>query len=498
MVWQALENAFVAAATEHRKQWFPIAVGRAANELVPTMNGFITSISDLAGVMKGEAFKVIFMNMSFLGPESARVRSDLKAMLMSMVSADDARTCGLIVAPTVGEHGNAYNDEHIEKATRDLLDDLRDDSGVLVKPITFMFDVETMWSESRLLSHNVFMCISKKAVNKQLASTFASSQLWVRGGLPGLVKVLPRTELVNPTVRIATGDSFNLGKERERKQWITGPSLHNALANSLWVGMGLNAKHLAIWLDVLPYDGHLPMSCVSRSGVLVAREPSEACVSIVWSSTASDNKAIEGFVDKRLRSFIRTQCTKGVYKIPGAPDITNTSVNQPVGTSPSYNEAAFKLTKPMADQTLPLRKDFVDKWLAPGVPEALKDEFRSVLLKHDTEFNKSGVAFSGDTIKRKATESAPGENSVLLAPAQGCPQSRADVQAQHGDIRMKEFDGWNLLVAQDGTIFAECLGSVQGVLASEPLAMVSGEWVVGAEFEKSKKQGIRPGLIVLN
>ena len=44
-----------------------------------------------------------------------------------------------------------------EKMGRDLLDDLHDGSGLAIKIVTVMFDSETMWSESRIMTHIVFM-----------------------------------------------------------------------------------------------------------------------------------------------------------------------------------------------------------------------------------------------------------------------------------------------------------------------------------------------------
>ena len=204
------------------------------------------------------------------------------------MSCDEVKTCALVVAPVTGEYGAATDEGSIEKVDRDLLDDLRDDSGLAVKIVTVMFDSETMWSESRSMTHIVFMCISKKMESGKFISAFAKSKAWIRGALQELVRVMPRHELVNPTVRIATGDQSNLSKERERKQWVTGPSFWNAVAHSVWTGMGTNSKHIALWLDLLPYDGHLPVSCITRSGVQVTVSPTEFCASFVWANPAPD------------------------------------------------------------------------------------------------------------------------------------------------------------------------------------------------------------------
>ena len=494
LLTQAVDESWVATAMAHRKMFFPMSILKHSAELIQAVNVSLTQVSDGQDTLRGELFKVAVLNMSFLGPEGVKMRGEMKTVLSTLVSCDEVKTCALVVAPVTGEYGAATDEGSIEKVGRDLLDDLRDDSGLAVKIVTVMFDSETMWSESRSMTHIVFMCISKKMESGKFISAFAKSKAWIRGALQELVRVMPRHELVNPTVRIATGDQSNLSKERERKQWVTGPSFWNAVAHSVWTGMGTNSKHIAVWLDLLPYDGHLPMSCISRSGVQVTVSPTEFCASFVWANPAADNKAIENFIEKLVMSHLKTQCTSKAYCITGAPDLAGAASGVAAGsrTSPTYNEGTFKLTKPMADRTLPVRKSLIDKWLAPGVPSSLKDEFRAVVTKHDSEFNASGIAWVGDQdTKRKATDELAGANATTLAPHDGCPKNRAEIQTKYGDIKLKQMTGWNLLVTDDGTIFAEGLTSVQAVLASESVAMASGEWVVAGEYDKCKKSGIR-------
>ena len=320
--------------------------------------------------------------------------------------------------------------------------------------------------------------------------------MFVRGALTELVKALPRQEMVNPCSRLNASDK-GMSKERERKQWITGASFHQAVADGLWSGMGLNAKHNAIWVDFLPYDAHLPMGCITRSGVQVSSYPVESTASIVWAQPSADNRAIDMFLDRKVSMCLRTQCTKKAYTIDGAPDLAAALTNFTPSTrqSPSYNAADFKLCKPMADMSLPMRKEIVDKWLSPNVPANLQDAFRAMMVSHDKDYNKTGIPFELENSKRKAESPLPGVDAVTLAPGGDCPQSRAEVQAKHGDIKLKEFKDWNLLVGNDGTMFAEGGHSVECVLASECLAVASGDWVVGAEYDKAQKDGAQTRLV---
>ena len=83
----------------------------------------------------------------------------------------------------------------------------------------------------------------------------------------------------------------------------------------------------------------------------------------------------------------------------------------------------------------------------------------------------------------------PEVDAATLAPRDGCPTSRDAILKKHGDLKVKEGSGWNLLVAADGTVFME-IGAVDQVISDcEPLATLSGEWLVGAEYEKANKSG---------
>ena len=44
-----------------------------------------------------------------------------------------------------------------------------------------------------------------------------------------------------------------------------------------------------------------------------------------------------------------------------------------VFVKPTYNESDFTVTKPLADETLPIRQVLVDKWSRPGVQAFLRD-----------------------------------------------------------------------------------------------------------------------------
>ena len=213
----AVDDAWVTAAQVHCKNNFPQFIAKSSAEMMSSMHIGLTHITDARGIMRGDVFKIAMVNASFLGPEAARLRSELKGVLVSWCMQDELRTCCIVVAPLAGDYGTGYADVAIEKAGRDWLDDLRDDAMLVVKPVTMMFEAGTMWSDTRGLTHQAFLCVSKKLdANGKYVCAFAKSAMFVRGAVSEIVKVLPRHELVNPTSRITTGDRNNLSKERER------------------------------------------------------------------------------------------------------------------------------------------------------------------------------------------------------------------------------------------------------------------------------------------
>ena len=272
----AVEEAWSEHADHHLRTFFPTYIVKDAMELLHTINGAMTTIGDAAETMRGELYKVIIVNTSFMSTDLTIHRNKIKTSVEGLISNDEVKTCALIVAPTVGEYKHMYDEDSVEKVSRDILDDFRDSTVMQVRVVTFLFDEATMWSETRPYSHQVFMCISKEvakvpkargsgdAYSSQPVSAFAKSLLWIRGGVPEFVKVLPRSAMVNPTTRIATGEAPSLSRGQERKQWISGPFFYGTLSKYLWEGTHVNTTNSAVWLDVVPYDGHLPMALLSR------------------------------------------------------------------------------------------------------------------------------------------------------------------------------------------------------------------------------------------
>ena len=137
---------------------------------------------------------------------------------------------------------------------------------------------------------------------------------------------------------------------------------------------------------------------------------------------------MEQWLLKRFKSDLQDKCKQNLYAIQGAPDLSSAGSLAPTGAAPSYIEADFNLTKPTSRQTLPMRKTFVDKWAGSGVLEKYKTEFQAAEVAHNTEFNRGGVPYSGETLKRKAETNPEGDNATTVKPDDDTPDTLEKIQ----------------------------------------------------------------------
>ena len=122
-------------------------------------------------------------------------------------------------------------------------------------------------------------------------------------------------------------------------------------------------------------------------------------------------------------------------------------------TQPTYDEGTFRITKPLANKSLPVRQEFVDKWTNSGVPVALQDQFRAKLHAHNSKLNPDGKAWADNT-KRPATQAPEGADATEVQPPADGPKSIEDVMKLHDNKaeRKDDADGvFSHIVATEGS-----------------------------------------------
>ena len=488
---EAVEDAWAKATSDHIEAMWPVHVLKSWTDLAQSMNTCVNAFADYVEVLQGDVFRVLVFNLAYMGPEHTKLLEDSKSTICAAIALDDAKTCAIVIAPTVAGFKETYIKEAVTKCTESLFDCLRD-GKLKVKELTIFWNPRTQWSTTRSNSHKAYMCISKKVKDNKLVSLFQYSSLWVREGCDDWVSVQPRADCVDPTWRLSMAERGNLGEAQQHKQYVTGLSLYSELGKALWNGMGLNPKSVAAWLEGIGYDATLSMSVLARSCVPAVHTPREMVASFIWNGDAGDKKAKEGYMTKTIRNNIKIKCKKKEYTIEGAPDISESSSSVPVSQPPTYDERLFTLTKPMADKSLPLRKTFVDKWSGNDVPMRFKDCFKALVAKHDDKYNKAGIAWAGETSKRKAADEAKGEGAKTIVPEEGGPKSVSDIEAKHGSVKTKALDKnpkSQLHVAADGAIFLQTGDEAELFLAEHALHTYAGEFFTGKQYEKGLKDG---------
>ena len=181
------------------------------------------------------------------------------------------------------------------------------------------------------------------------------------------------------------------------------------------------------------------------------------------------------------------------YVLPDAPDIAaEPTPSTRHRMQPTYDEAAFKITKPLANKALPVRQEFVDKWTSSGVPVALQDRFRAQLHAHNAKLNPDGKAWANSTAaKRSATQAPEGADAVEVQPPADGPKSIEDVMKLHNNQAEQKDDADGVLthiVAKDGSYYI--FANKDGVASVEaPLLAYSGDYMVGQAYEAAVKYG---------
>lgn len=468
---------------------FPVHVLKKYQDMPATLTMMLDNYAERSGVPKSNVFQVYILNSTFLGSAITTKGKEIIPVIKDKLMGEPERACAIVIAPNTGPYKQTYDTAACENTRRDLLDELRDASNdMIVKDCSVFFDPKTMWSKSRRCKHEFFFCISnKKDVKGELRSAFAKSLIYVRESLQSWVACHPRHEFVDPTERIAA-DRGNMSQNKEYAQWITGEGFNGVLCSDIWDGMNVSSQDYAAWFELAAYDHTLASTIVTRAGNQVAHAPKEMVGSIVPNFTNEDGKLVQTFLEKRVYRKVRAACENNTYIIAGAPDLAKAVDVKSTFLKPSYDEKDYVVTKPLADESLPVRQEVVDKWLRPVVPSSLQDTFKTEVTKHNTTHNKGGRPWA-DTLKRTTAMPAD-EEATEAKPADDDPKTMDDLTKLHPSLCEKVFDEqkFKLLSAPDGTTYIHALEDTV-VLKTLPLAHIAGEFQVGQHYDKAVNDG---------
>ena len=489
---EAVSACWQTIADDHLKVFYPIVHLKKLQDIPSAVTTMIENYAERSGVPKHLLFKVFLINLTYLGSAHEKRVTDFVALVRDRLLNDPERTCAVFVAPNTGPYRQTYDEGAAEKARRDLLDRLREDANEFaVSDVSVFFDPNSMWSKTRRIKHELYMCISSRRDEKgKYKSEFAKSWLFVKQSFATWVACHPRHEFVDPTIRINT-DRGNLSQMREHMQWVTGDNFYATLCRDMWSSMQASCQDGACWIDLCGYD-HFPASAIlARAGSQDAHAPKEMCGTIVHGYSNNEGKQVEAFLEQRVAALLRSKCERKQYVLPGAPDLSAAVDSKNVFVKPTYNEQEFVITKPLADESLPLRQAVVQKWSSSGVPVLLKDRFTAELVAHNSTYNKSGKGWEqAATGKRQAPAPAEGSDAVEARPTEQDPKSIDEITKLHEKVCEKAFESESVkfITSSTGDVYVVALEDTV-FPCMKPLVCLAGEYLVGQQFDAATNEG---------
>ena len=208
-----------------------------------------------------------------------------------------------------------------------------------------------------------------------------------------------------------------------------------------------------IVVDLLPYDGTLPLAC--STGLKVAPEEPEVtgvsgvarkkrrieddfpvssvgCISVLWAGGDQHIETTKTFVKARIAQNLLMHLRTSTSALPAAANVpvirSFDSFNS--GVAPVLDESKFKHTKPLSDKSLPILQSVYDEF--EEYDADVKNEFNIIVTQHNEIYNKSGKPYNN----RKKDSNDDGQDismdsdAVNLAGQAGIPQTKAHAFTQ--------------------------------------------------------------------
>jgi len=247
----------------------------------------------------------------------------------------------------------------------------------------------------------------------------------------------------------------------------------------LFKGMRDGRIRSAYVIDLLPYDGTLPLA-VSRgipdeegdltgiagiSGGPEAKRRKKAsvkidhigCLSVLWAGANKDEcKQVREFISDRVEEDLKIGIRTGNSSLPEAsevPPIRTLESFASATKAPELDESKFKHTKSLADSLLPVMQSVHDEM--EEMEREIWAEFEAIVSEHNREFNPSGRAFRDRPGRDddKDPEAAPAD-SVALVTGPDDPATKEDIIAKFGPdnavVLPGSSSGFELAAVRDG------------------------------------------------
>ena len=197
-------------------------------------------------------------------------------------------------------------------------------------------------------------------------------------------------------------------------------------------GIDPNCQRHVVFVDLLPYDGCLPLAVIEGSrgppGILgvggvqgyLTKEVSNGtlgCISVAWTSNQPEREAIKALVEQVVKENILRSLRLGGSNLRGASSVPPMKPQVFVVTQQplALDETKFTYTKPLSDGTLPLKQTVLSSFAS--APDSVQHQLQELVEAHNREFNQSGRPFKDN--KRGADDTDEIQEEATAASLEG-------------------------------------------------------------------------------
>jgi hypothetical protein len=360
-------------------------------------------------------------------------------------------------------------------------------NGFQLEEVVIVYDPASMWSPWRPLMANAVVAISDQTnAEGKLLSKFATSTLFQRGAVPGLVQCMPRREFSN---WIAENDGLDAHSDitSELRQHHSGTDMWVAVLRSLTGHLPANTT--AAVRDLSPADDSL-----SNATMILNQTPRALprfCYSgVVWENFVRQSGGIRlaENLNYALLTNLKNLVDLGSYRSPGIPSSQPPQLPANAANRPSL-QTEYDLCMVVGSKHLAIKQSRLDQW-AKQLPD-IESMVADVVREHNAAANQGGASFKENT--RPAPTPLEAVPEAIAKPASGLPAlpgqvaDYAQLGAAAGNFEVSA-KTHKLVATSEGDLYLVALSDC--VIESDtPLFTVKGKFWTGGKAQEFRKSG---------
>lgn len=425
---EAAHDAMEKAINAHANTHYNVACLATRSHMLTFLEQSLKTLAESPPTVPASAvLRLNVFNLPMLGQSHSRMLSEICESIRNEAAHHPTTSLSILILPNTSEWGKGMEVNRalpslVMQARQNVIAKLSEAGNSLtVADCVAMFDVNTMYSKEREVRTD-FLCIISSQVDAsdEPVSIFARSFLVRRRGVPGLLPVLHRKFFQDWTKAIMVHDHGNLDHTVERRQWFSGSGLFRGILSAVFKDMGLTSATTCQVRDFTPYDDQLALAIMEMNGPGVqASQPNMGYAAGAWKELPGSTHIRANLQASIIENLFRM--LKGnTYILPGFHAV-GPEPKVDISLRPTILEDSFKICCPRANDELPIRQAFYDQWSANVVTEPL---WKDMILRHDLEFNPSGVPFKIRRAADTPLPEVPEANAITIPRDPAGPASK--------------------------------------------------------------------------